>query len=56
MTTIDPVTNIEPVNSRVSALLENTMLPVPLVAEKLPVTVNEPDTRTLPVISNKLPE
>jgi len=56
VTTIDPVTKIEPVNSSVSALLENNMLPVPPVAAKLPVTVNEPDIRTLPVIANTLSE
>jgi hypothetical protein len=56
VTIIDPLTNTDPVTSRVSALLEYTTLPASPIALKLPVTVNEPVMRTLPVTVNVLPE
>jgi len=50
------LTSIEPVTSRVSALLENTILPLSPIELKLPETDNDPVTLTLPVTVNVLPE
>jgi hypothetical protein len=41
--TIEPLNSKEPVISKVSALLENAILPVFPVAKKLPDTIREPE-------------
>ena len=46
VTTIDPLTNTEPDTSRVSALLENNILPVSPVALNAPDTTSDPDIVT----------
>jgi hypothetical protein len=46
VTNSDPLTNIDPVISNVSALLSNKRLPVSLLNIKDPVTVSDPDIVT----------
>ena len=49
VTNIEPLSNIDPVISNVSALLENAKFPVEPFTAKLPSTANELVIFTLPV-------